>query len=74
MTTSHKAVEVRQGHIWCRCQNNIDHSVANANWIIGLYDYLRNNSDCIKSSFEQAGINEALLIDLEPEDPFYDLE
>ena len=45
-----------------------------ANWIIGLYDYLRNNSDCIKSSFEQAGINEALLIDLEPEDPFYDLE
>ena len=45
-----------------------------SNWIIDLYDYLRNNSDCIKSSFEQAGINEALLIDLEPEDPFYDLE
>jgi len=45
-----------------------------ANWVIGLYDYLRNKPDIICKGFEQAGINEALSIDLEPEDPFFDLD
>ena len=45
-----------------------------ANWVNDLYDYLRNNPDSIKFGFEQAGVNEALLIDLEPKNPFYDLE
>ena len=45
-----------------------------ANWLIGLYDYLRNNQDMIRKGFEEAGINEALSIELEQEDPFHDLE
>jgi len=45
-----------------------------ANWLIGLYDYLCNNQDVIRKGFEEAGINEALSIELEPEDPFHDLD
>ena len=45
-----------------------------ANWLIGLYDYLRNNQDMIRKGFEEAGINEALSIELEQEDPFHDLD
>ena len=36
-----------------------------ANWIIGLYDDLRNNTEMICKGFEQAGINEALTLKLD---------
>ena len=46
-----------------------------ANWVIGLYDYLRNSPDkIVKVFFEEAEISEALSIELEPEDPFFDLD
>ena len=44
-----------------------------AKWLIGLYDYFRNNRDMIVKSFEMAGLKEALEIDLPPENPFEDL-
>ena len=46
-----------------------------ARWLIGLYDYLRNNSDSHKKGFKLAGIDEALdaEFEIEPEDPFHDL-
>ena len=46
-----------------------------ARWLIGLYDYLRNNSDSHKKRFKLAGIDEALdaEFEIEPEDPFHDL-
>ena len=45
-----------------------------AQWVIGLYDYLRNKTDLIIKGFEIAGITEAINCDLEPEDPFTDLD
>ena len=45
-----------------------------AQWVIGLYDYLRNKTDLIIKGFEIAGITEAINFDLEPEDPFTDLD
>ena len=45
-----------------------------AQWVIGLYDYLRNKTDFIIKGFEIAGITEAINFDLEPEDPFTDLD
>ena len=39
-------------------------------WLIGLYDYFRNNRDMIVKSFEMAGLKEALEINLPPENPF----
>ena len=45
-----------------------------ARWVIGLYDYLRNQSDCIKESFDKAGIVEAVYGEIEGADPFADLD
>ena len=45
-----------------------------ANWLLGLYDHLRNMSQTIKKGFDMAGISEALTMELETEDPFADLE
>ena len=45
-----------------------------ARWVIGLYDYLRNQSDCIKESFDKAGIVEAVYGEIEGVDPFADLD
>ena len=44
-----------------------------ARWLISLYDYLRNQTELIKKGFEQAGINDAIDLELEKEDPFEDL-
>ena len=44
-----------------------------AQWMIGLYDYLRNNKEMIIKSFKMAGIKEAMEIDLPSENPFEDL-
>ena len=44
-----------------------------AKWLISLYDHLRNRPELIKKGFEQSGINDALDIELETEDPFQDL-
>ena len=43
-------------------------------WLIGLYDYLRNKDNTIRKGFETAGIVEALNTELEPEDPFQDID
>ena len=45
-----------------------------AQWLIGLYDNLRNSRDIIIKGFEQAGISEAIRQDLECEDTFADLD
>ena len=45
-----------------------------ANWVIGLYDYLRNKQHISCNSFKESGINEALTMYLDPEDPFADLD
>lgn len=45
-----------------------------ASWIIGLYDHLRNSQDIILNGFKEAGITEALELELDPEDPFADLD
>ena len=45
-----------------------------AQWISGLYDHLRNKRDLTIIGFEIAGITEAIDIELEPEDPFADLD
>ncbi len=45
-----------------------------AKWLIGLYDYLRNSRAMIMKGFDMAGINDALTGELEPEDPFKDLD
>ena len=44
-----------------------------ARWLISLYDHLRSQPDLILKGFERAGINDALTIELENEDPFADL-
>ena len=45
-----------------------------AQWIIGLYDNLRNQKDMILKGFEQAGITDAISQPLDAEDPFADLD
>jgi len=45
-----------------------------AKWIIGLYDHLRNSTELIRKGFKQAGITEAIDMELESEDPFIDLD
>ena len=45
-----------------------------ARWVIGLYNYLRNQSNCIKESFDKAGIVEAVYGEIEGADPFADLD
>ena len=44
-----------------------------ARWLISFYDYLRNKPELIVKGFDQAGISDALHIELENEDPFEDL-
>ena len=41
-----------------------------ANWIMGLYDRLRNYPDLIKKDFEETGITAAIEQELEPVDSF----
>ena len=45
-----------------------------ARWIIGLYDHLRNSQEVIIKGFETAGISEAIRLELDPDDPFSDLD
>ena len=45
-----------------------------AQWIIGLYDHLRNSSQLIIKGFDKAGTSEAVDHELEAEDPFEDLD
>ena len=45
-----------------------------AQWIIGLYDQLRNSKEMILKSWEMAGLEEAFYMNLPPEDPFADLD
>ena len=44
-----------------------------AQWLIGLYDYLRNQPDMILKAFEMSGLTEAMQMDLPDENPFADL-
>ena len=44
-----------------------------ARWLISLYDHLRGQVDLIQKGFEKAGINDALNVAFEQEDPFFDL-
>ena len=46
----------------------------NAKWITGPYDHLQNQSQLIKKGFEEAGITEVLAQQLEPVDPYTDLD
>ena len=41
--------------------------------MISLYDHLRNKPELVVKGFDQAGISDALHIELENEDPFEDL-
>ena len=45
-----------------------------AMWLIGLYDHLRNQSDLIQKGFDVSGITAASASNIEPEDPFLDLD
>ena len=45
-----------------------------AKWIIGLYGHLRNSMEWTGKGFKQAGITDAIDMELEPEDPFIDLD
>ena len=44
-----------------------------ARWLLGLYDHMRNSGDIIRKGFKMAGIDDAIDLDIEPEDPFEDL-
>ena len=43
-------------------------------WLIGLYDHLKNQPDLVRKGFELSGIDEAIASNIEPEDPFLDLD
>ena len=43
-------------------------------WIIGLYDYIMNRPGLIMKGFNQAGITKAIESELDPLDPFADLD
>ena len=45
-----------------------------AQWIIGLYDRLRNDVELTKKVFKEAGITSAIEVEIEPADPFKDLD
>ena len=45
-----------------------------ARWLIGLYDHLRKQSDLIQKGFDVSGITAAIASNIEPEDPFLDLD
>ena len=44
-----------------------------AKCIIGLYDHIRNNEYMVIKAFEMSGLTEALSMELEHEDPYFDL-
>ena len=44
-----------------------------ARWLFGLYDYMLNSGDFIRKGFKLAGLDDAINLELEPEDPFDDL-
>ena len=44
-----------------------------ARWLLGLYDHMRNSGDIIRKGVKMAGIDDAIDLDIEPEDPFDDL-
>ena len=44
-----------------------------ARWILGLYDYMLKSGDFIQKGFKIAGSDDAINLELEPEDPFEDL-
>ena len=43
-------------------------------WILGLYDCLRSDVELTKKSFKEAGITSAIEEEIEPVDPFKDLD
>ena len=45
-----------------------------AQWVIGLYDYLRNTQDTITKGFGLAVVTDAISMAFETEDPFTDLD
>ena len=45
-----------------------------AQWIIGLYDRLKNDVELTKKSFKEARITSAIEEEIEPVDPFKDLD
>ena len=45
-----------------------------AKWLLGLYDHLENNSDTVIKGFARAEIKDALVMELQLEDPFADLD
>ena len=45
-----------------------------AKWLIGLYDYQLNSHEMIMKGCDMAGISDALKGELQPEDPFNDLD
>ena len=45
-----------------------------AQWIISLYDRLKINVELTKKSFKEAGITLAIEEEIEPVDPFKDLD
>ena len=45
-----------------------------AQWIISLYDRWRNDVELTKKSFKEAGITSAIEEEIEPVDPFNDLD
>ena len=44
-----------------------------ARWLLGLYDHMLNSGDIIRKGFKMAGIDDAIDLEIEPEDPFEDL-
>ena len=45
-----------------------------ARWLLGMYDYMLNSGDFIRKGFKIAGIDDAINLELVPEDPFEDLK
>ena len=45
-----------------------------AQWIIGLFDRLRNDVELTKKNFKEVGITSAIEEKVEPVDPFKDLD
>ena len=45
-----------------------------AQWIIGLFDLLRNDVELTKKNFKEEGITLAIEEKIEPVDPFKDLD
>ena len=54
-------------------QNKYQKIILGCSSPLSLYDYLRVEEGMIINGFKQVGIKEALTIELESQDPFYDL-